>query len=85
MNMMHSVRAPPNASLISPPRTPGSSTKTEHVNEHDHGHQQQQYQLDHSGPLSTKKSSLYKTELCRSWEETGQCRYESVNLSICEL
>ena len=21
-----------------------------------------------------KKSSLYKTELCRSWEETGQCR-----------
>ena len=23
----------------------------------------------------TKKASLYKTELCRSWEETGTCRY----------
>ncbi len=22
-----------------------------------------------------KKGTLYKTELCRSWEETGQCRY----------
>ncbi|KAI8916361.1 hypothetical protein EDD86DRAFT_180984, partial [Gorgonomyces haynaldii] len=22
-----------------------------------------------------KKLSLYKTELCRSWEETGSCRY----------
>ncbi|KAJ3129100.1 hypothetical protein HK101_005296, partial [Irineochytrium annulatum] len=22
-----------------------------------------------------RKMSLYKTELCRSWEETGQCRY----------
>ncbi|KAI9006044.1 hypothetical protein BC832DRAFT_531309, partial [Gaertneriomyces semiglobifer] len=22
-----------------------------------------------------KKMNLYKTELCRSWEETGTCRY----------
>ncbi|KAI9364867.1 hypothetical protein DFJ73DRAFT_619839, partial [Zopfochytrium polystomum] len=22
-----------------------------------------------------KKANLYKTELCRSWEETGHCRY----------
>ncbi|KAJ3046815.1 hypothetical protein HK097_000488, partial [Rhizophlyctis rosea] len=26
---------------------------------------------------SLKKLSLYKTELCRSWEETGYCRYAS--------
>ncbi len=24
-----------------------------------------------------KKTNLYKTELCRSWEETGSCRYRS--------
>ncbi|KAL3898525.1 MAG: hypothetical protein SGCHY_002679 [Lobulomycetales sp.] len=30
-----------------------------------------------SGPLKkeSKKTSLYKTELCRSWEENGTCRY----------
>lgn len=30
------------------------------------------------GPsLSNKKTNLYKTELCRSWEEKGTCRYSS--------
>ncbi|KAI8461742.1 hypothetical protein BY996DRAFT_6648095 [Phakopsora pachyrhizi] len=24
---------------------------------------------------SSKKTNLYKTELCRSWEEKGSCRY----------
>lgn len=28
-----------------------------------------------SFPESSKKMSLYKTELCRSWEESGACRY----------
>ena len=25
--------------------------------------------------LDEKKASLYKTELCRSWEDTGACKY----------
>ncbi|GMH39218.1 hypothetical protein BSKO_07116 [Bryopsis sp. KO-2023] len=29
------------------------------------------------GSFGLKQHSLYKTELCRSWEETGACRYGS--------
>eukprot|EP00873_Tetraselmis_striata_P039636 jgi/Tetstr1/459900/TSEL_005242.t1 len=36
--------------------------------------QQQQQQLDGTR-LESKHHSLYKTELCRSWSETGSCRY----------
>lgn len=27
------------------------------------------------GPLVNKRIALYKTEMCRTWEETGTCRY----------
>ncbi|CAO3697079.1 unnamed protein product [Rhizopus stolonifer] len=27
--------------------------------------------------MNEKKKNLYKTELCRNWEETNQCRYGS--------
>ncbi|ORX83972.1 hypothetical protein BCR32DRAFT_201294, partial [Anaeromyces robustus] len=29
------------------------------------------------GAQNNKKANLYKTELCRSYEETGHCRYGS--------
>lgn len=37
--------------------------------------QQQQLQNEQNEFNSSKKVSLYKTELCRSFEETGTCRY----------
>jgi hypothetical protein len=42
----------------------------------------------------TKKTSLYKTEMCRSWEESGNCRYGNkcqvcllfaFNISVCSF
>lgn len=32
---------------------------------------------DETEHLSLVKTGLYKTELCRSWEETGNCRYST--------
>ena len=38
--------------------------------------QQQQDDLNNNGPsINNRKLGLYKTELCRSWEEKGTCRY----------
>lgn len=31
--------------------------------------------VDNGPSLANKKTNLYKTELCRSWEEKGTCRY----------
>jgi hypothetical protein len=40
-------------------------------NEQHHPNEQHQY----SDEKSDKKLSLYKTELCRSWEDASACRY----------
>lgn len=39
-----------------------------------------------SSPSSAQNinTALYKTELCRSWEETGTCRY-GVKCQVCSL
>ena len=67
-NMLYDIRSDGNLDLPSP-RNPGSP-------------KDRQY-LGGGGSLRVSSSpqvsmhSLYKTELCRSWEETGSCRYGS--------
>ena len=49
---------------ISPP--PGTTLRSMHITSP---------LSDHSPGMPGAQNSLYKTELCRSWEETGACRY----------
>jgi len=57
--------------------TPSSESESENPSRKDY------VNLDDITNLSkfNKKRQLFKTELCRSWEETGRCRYgENVNM-----
>ena len=68
-----------------PPMVPISSSQqtyiAHHIPVHDDYKSTPQYYPDNysvsdlSNPPPHIKHSLYKTELCRGWEETGKCRY----------